>query len=440
MLTIFGNKTSCCDDIPRRCFLKAGFLGMAGLSLPQMLRIRAEAAATGGAPAKTSVIFIELQGGPSQFETYDPKPDAPAEYRGAFGVVPTKLPGVVFSELMPQQARVIDKLAIVRSVHHENNNHYPSRHLTQTGHLGDHSQENLQPSAGSITARLRGANVRGVPPYVHVLEPSFGPLGRAAYLGGSYDPFAVGNPNREDFKVKNLALAEGLTMNRLEDRQSLHGILDAARRVVDKQGVSQAMDHFTHEALDMLTSERARTAFEIDREPDEVRDRYGRNTHGQSLLLARRLVEAGVTFVTVCLSGWDDHNKIKERISNRGPKYDQAAAALVTDLYQRGLDRDVLVVSMGEFGRTPRINQRAGRDHWGALMSVMLSGGGLRVGQVIGTSSSKGEEPTESPYRPENVLAMLYRHLGIDTTTTFNDFTGRPQHILGRRGLIKELI
>jgi len=440
MLTIFGNKAACCDGIPRRSFVKAGFLGMAGLSLPQMLRIRAEAAAAGSTLAKTSVIFIELQGGPSQFETYDPKPDAPAEYRGPFGVVPTKLPGVVFSELMPQQARVTDKLAIVRSVHHESNAHYASRHLTQTGHMGDGKQENRQPCAGSIVARLRGANARGVPPYVHVLRPEFGPFGRAAYLGGSYDPFTVGNPNNKDFQVKNLAMAKGLSMKRLERRRSLLGVLDGARRVLDKRGVADAMDHFTYEAFDMVTNGRARAAFEIDREPAALRDRYGRNTHGQSMLLARRLVEAGVTFVTVCLSGWDDHDKIKERLGNRGPMYDQAAAALVTDLYERGLDRDVLVVAMGEFGRTPRVNGRAGRDHWGALMSVMLSGGGLRVGQVIGTSSSKGEEPTESPYRPENVLAMLYRHLGIDTTTTFNDFTGRPQHILGRRGLIEELI
>jgi len=440
MLTIYGNRTSCCDGLPRRSFLKAGFLGMAGLSLPQMLRVRAEAAAAGSSLAKTSVIFIELQGGPSQFETYDPKPEAPAEYRGPFDVVATKLPGVVFSELMQQQARVIDKLAIVRSVHHENNGHYASRHLTQTGHIGDGTQENQAPSAGSIVARLRGANARGIPAYVNVLRPEFGPFGRAAYLGNSYDPFTVGNPNNKDFQVRNLALAEGLTMSRIEDRRSLLGVFDRARRVLDQRRVAEAMDHFTYQAFDMVTGERARAAFDVGRESPTVRDRYGRSTHGQSMLLARRLVEAGVTFVTVSLSGWDDHGRIKERMGGRGPIYDKAVAALVTDLYERGLDRDVLVISMGEFGRTPRINKRAGRDHWGALMSVMFSGGGLRVGQVIGASNRKGEEPTDAPYRPENALAMVYRHLGIDPATTIDDFAGRPRSILDHRNLIEELI
>jgi len=440
MLTIFGNKSYCCDGISRRSFLSAGMLGMAGLSLPQMLRTRAEAAAAGSSLAETSVIFIELIGGPSQFETYDPKPEAPRECRGPFDVVTTKLPGVLFSELMQQQARVNDKVAIVRSVHHENNSHYASRHLTTTGLLGDETQENRAPGVGAVAARLRGPNVRGIPPYVNILRAEFGPYGRAAYLGSAYDPFAVGNPHRKDFQVKNLGLAKGLTMDRIEDRRSLLAGLDRTRGVLDTRGAAEAMDHFTHQAFDLVSGQRARAAFDIGRESPAVRDRYGRTTHGQSMLLARRLVEAGVTFVTVSLSGWDDHDRIEQRMGDRGPVYDKAIAALVSDLYERGLDRDVLVVSMGEFGRTPRINERVGRDHWGALMSVLFSGGGLRVGQIIGASNRKGEVPTDAAYRPEDVLAMVYRHLGIDPTITFNDFTGRPRHILDRRQLIQELM
>jgi hypothetical protein len=307
--------------------------------------------------------------------------------------------------------------------------------------MGDGSQENRMPSAGSIASHLRGANARGVPPYVHVLEPSFGPFGRAAYLGNSYDPFRVDSLSKVDTQLKNLTLTEGLTTTRLNDRRSLLAKLDATRRLVDHGGVAEAMDEFSHRAFDMITGDRARNAFDLSQEDPHTRESYGAGDGiGQGMLLARRLVEAGVTFVTVCIQGWDDHNKIAERMGGRGPRYDRAMAALVNDLYARGLDRDVLVVSMGEFGRTPRINPRGGRDHWGALMSVALVGGGLRMGQIVGASDPKGQGPTKTPYRPENVLAMVYRHLGIDPAHTFNDHTGRPRHILDQRGLIHELI
>jgi hypothetical protein len=294
------------------------------------------------------------------------------------------------------------------------------------------------PAFGCVVAKLRGANTATLPPYVAV--PRTMRNGGPAHLGKSYNPFeTVTDPSKTGFKVQNLALNKALNLNRLGDRKSLLTALDAQRRLADLQGASTAVDDFTYQAFDLITGDAARTAFDIDAEPDTVRNDYGRTTNGQSLLLARRLVEHGVTCVTVRVTGWDDHNKIGDRLKQKAPSYDQGTAALVSDLYDRGMDDDVLVVAMGEFGRTPRINKNAGRDHWGSVMSVMLAGGGLQTG-VLGKSNSRGEVPAANAYRPENVLAMIYRHLGIDPGITFNDFSGRPRHLLERRDLIKELL
>ena len=388
----------------------------------------------------TSVIFIELAGGPTQFETYDPKPNAPKEYRGEFGVVQTNLPGVTFSEWMPRQAALADKLAIVRSIHHPSNSHDPSSHLTQTGYYkrGPKGGVNQMPAFGCVVAKVRGPNAPTLPPYVAV--PRIMRNGGPAHLGKSFNPFeTVGDPAKKGFKVQNLALNKSLNLQRLGARKTLLGALDAQRRLADLQGASAAVDDFTYQAFDLITGEAARVAFDIDAEPDATRDAYGRTSNGQSLLLARRLVEHGVTCVTVRVTGWDDHNKIAERLKQKAPSYDQGIAALVTDLFDRGLADDVLVVSMGEFGRTPRVNGNAGRDHWGAVMSVLLAGGGLQTG-ILGASNSRGEVPAANAYRPENVLTMIYRHLGIDPGMTFNDFSGRPRHLLERRELIKELV
>ena len=436
MLTIFGKNKPCCDGIPRRSFLKAGFLGLTGLSLPELLRIQAHAA--GSSSNKTSVIFVELTGGASQFETYDPKPEAPAEYRGHFGAIRTRIPGVQFCELMPEQAKISDKMAIVRSVHHEWINHSNSQHLILTGYIGDNSDDNINPSIGSVTSLVRGANQKGLPAYVSV--PGTRLYTGGSYLGSSHNPFAVPDPVRDDYKVKNLTLSGELTAKRLHDRRTLHRDFDNARRLLDNHGVTDAIDQFNLQAFDMVTNDRARNAFDISQEDPALRDRYGRTTMGQSMLLARRLVEAGVTFVTVSQGSWDFHDAYVSNSLGKSPPYDKALAALISDVHSRGLDKDVLIVAMGEFGRTPRINKLAGRDHWGAVMSVALSGGGLRMGQVVGASNRKGEEPIEAPYRPENVLAMVYRHLNIDPKMTFNDFSGRPRYILEGRDLIKELI
>jgi hypothetical protein len=441
MLTISGRSVRNCDGMARRIFLKVGFLGLSGFSLAELLRMKAHGAVN-SARSGSSVIFIELAGGPSQFETYDPKPHSPIEYRGEFGVVRTGVPGVIFSELMVEQANLMDKLSIVRSIHHESNTHDPSSHLSQTGYYkfgpkGGSSSADIMPCFGSIAAKVLGAD-DGLPAYVAI--PQMMRNGRASYLGKSYNPFeTVADPNKPDFQVPNLSLVGGMNSNRLDDRHSLLTALDRQKHLFDLQGSATALDQFTRQAFDLVTGTRARVAFDIQAENDRLRNAYGRNTTGQSLLLARRLVEAGVKCVTVRVTGWDDHSKLARGLKQRGPAYDQGIAALVSDLYDRGLNQEVLIVAMGEFGRTPRYNLNAGRDHWGALMSVLLAGGGLKP-SIVGASNANGEVPTDAPYRPENVLAMIYRHLGIDPQLTFNDFSGRPRYVLEDRKLITELL
>ena len=440
MLSFFGEQANFCDGVRRRSFLKAGFLGAAGLSLAEVLRLQANAAEAGELAGKTSVIFVELAGGPTQFETYDPKPTAPIEYCGPFGVVQTNVPGVLFSEMMVMQAKIADKLSIVRSVHHRHNSHDPSSHLSQTGYYktGPKGGPNQSPCFGSIVAKLRGPNAPSLPAYVAV--PSIMRNGQSAYLGQAFNPFeTISDPNDSKFHVRNLQLASSISLARLDDRRELLATLDARQRLQDLEGASRAVDDFSQRAFDLVHGSRARDAFDIAKEPESVRDRYGRNTVGQSMLLARRLIEAGVTCVTVRCTGWDDHSNIAKGLKQRAPIYDRGIATLVQDLYDRGLEKDVLVVAMGEFGRTPRINKNAGRDHWGALMSVLLAGGGLRPG-IVGASNSKGEVPADAPYRPENILAMIYRHLGIAPAHTLNDLSGRPRYLLEEREFVRELV
>ena len=425
----------------RRSVLQAGLAGAFGLSLPALLQQRASA---GSASRKTAVIYVEMSGGPTQHETYDPKPLASAEYRGPLSAIDTAIPGVQFSEFMAEQARIIGKLAVIRSMHHTNGSHGTSSHLTQTGYYlrDNQNRENEMPCFGSITTKLRGANESGVPAFVSI--PASMRFGRAAWLGKGFNPFeTVKSADDKAFEVANLTLLGGLTNERLNDRRALLTGFGETRQLIDREGVADSIDQFTREAFDLVTGDRARTAFDISKESPETRTRYGLNSLGQNMLLARRLVEHGITVVTVrasTLGSWDDHGNIAEAMKKKGPGFDQAVAALVTDLHDRGLDKDVLVVCMGEFGRTPRINKGGGRDHWGQVMSSVLAGGGLKVGQVIGSSDSTGSVPKDRPYRPENVLAMVYRHLGIESNHTFNDNSGRPRFVLEERGLIKELV
>lgn len=442
------NSREFCDGVSRRGLIQAGLGGLAGLSLADLLRLQAATIEEKGQPTEqirdTAVIYLELAGGPTQHETYDPKPKAPAEYRGPLSAIPTVLPGVSFCELMPEQAAIADRLAIIRSMHHDSGSHGTSSHMTQTGYyLNDRQNRNNEmPCIGSYTAKMRGANSSGVPPFVSI--PTSMRFGQASWLGKGFNPFETArNADDSRFEVPNLTLLSGLDSHRLADRRRLLSGFDASRRIMDNHGIADATDDFTRQAFEMVTGDAARSAFAISEESDATRERYGRNSIGQNVLLAKRLVERGVTFVTVrasTLGSWDDHNGVEARMKAKGPAYDQAVAALVRDLYESGFEQKVMVVAMGEFGRTPRVNRNAGRDHWGRVMSVMMSGGGLKVGQVIGASDSNGGTPVELPYRPENVLAILYRHLGIDPSLTFSDNAGRPRYILERRELIAELV
>ena len=438
MLTLTGKSERFCDGVSRRSFLGAGVLSMSGLTLADVLRGRAMA---GEHPVTgTSVIFVELAGGPTQFETYDPKPSAPSEYRGPLQAVQTNVPGVLFSQYMVEQAKLADRLTIVRSIRHNSSSHDPSSHLTQTGYYksGQKGGVNQMPSIGAVASRFRGANHAAMPAYVAV--PQVMRNGGAAQLGLACAPFQTGgDPNAGKFEVKNLGTLASLTTDRLGSRSELLTQLDAQRRLHDADGAAEAVDQFTRQALDLVTGSQARAAFDIGSEPEMIRQAYGRSTVGQSLLLARRLVEAGVTCVSVRVTGWDDHSNIAKGLASRGPAYDQGLAALVRDLRDRGLEQDVLVVAMGEFGRTPKVNKNAGRDHWGSLMSVLLAGGKLQRG-VFGESNSKGEVPVTMPYRPEHVLATVYRHLGIDPSQTFDDLSGRPRYILEEREVIREIL
>jgi hypothetical protein len=435
----------------RRTFLRAGCLGLAGLTLPEFLRLKASAATstsrTSATRRDTAVIMFWLDGGPTHMDTYDLKPDAPAEYRGSFRPIATNVPGVQICELLTEHAKVMDRLSIIRSVRHNNGDHFAAAHWMLTGYHGSTAADlpPKYPGVGAITAKLRGANRPGVPAFVGV--PNVHSVGLApgyhgaAYLGVGFNPLdGGGDPNNANYQVPNLQLISGVGLDRLEDRRSLLSGLDHARREVDRSGLMNGMDQFNQQAFDMVTGESARRAFDIGREDPRVRDRYGRHTWGQSALLARRLVEAGVTFVTITASGWDDHAQVANAMKAKLPPLDRALGSLVEDLTSRGLIDHVAVVVMGEFGRTPRINPGAGRDHWGECMSVLIGGGGLKGGQIIGSSNSKGEVPKDRPLRPSDVLHTLYGVLGIDPALQFVNNAGRPIPILNDGTAIPELV
>ncbi len=441
MLDILGPKYRTCDGATRRSFLKVGFLGLAGLTLADRLRAVAQAADAGRPTPDTAVILLWLGGGPSHIDMYDLKPDAPAEFRGEFRPIPTNVPGTRVGEHLPRHARLMDRISVVRSVTHTNAGHGMGTHWMQTGYVPTiEINDNLNPSAGSITARLRGANAPQLPAYVCLPNPP--PSANAAYLGVAYNPFSPGaDPSSPGFQVRDLRLAPQVDLDRFRNRRELVSGLDTLRREVDPQGTADGYDRFYRDAFDIVTGERCRRAFDIHGEDPRVRDRYGRTSWGQSTLLARRLVEAGVTFVTVNLGGWDTHNNNFQGLrQNLLPRYDQALCALVEDLHERGLDRKVLVVTYGEFGRTPRINPTAGRDHWPGAMSVVFAGGGLRMGQVVGSTDARAEYPTARAASPQDVLATMYHVLGIDYRHEFHDAAQRPIPVLNEGRPIAELV
>jgi hypothetical protein len=440
MLEFIGRSYRTCDGVSRRTFLKVGSLALGGLTLPGLLRLRA--AEKSSRSPRRSVILIWQAGGPSHLDMYDLKPNAPGEIRGEFKPINTNVPGIQISEHLPHQARIMDKLAILRSAYHTNAGHGMGSQWMLTGYQPTiEVNDNIYPSSGSVVARMRGPNKAGLPAYVNL--PRVLSLGKAAYLGASYNPFAPdSDPNSPGFQVRNLRLPGRVDASRLGRRRELLQELDKIRRDIDTRGDLAGLDTFYRDGLEMVTNTKAQRAFDIQREPDKLRERYGRNDLGQCCLLARRLAEAGVTFVTIQAGGgWDTHgDNFKQLKVNLLPKFDQAVAALVSDLYDRGLQNEVLVMAMGEFGRTPRINPQAGRDHWPGAMSILYAGGGLKMGQAIGTTNTSAEYPTSKPATPGCVLATMYHFLGIDYHYAFYDQAQRPLPILSEGEPITDLI
>lgn len=417
MFTIWGRKrVTTCDGVSRREFLRAGALGVGGLCLNDLLRLQARGQSE--RPRQKSVIMIYLYGGMPHLDMYDMKPEAPAEFRGQFKTIQTSVPGLDICELLPKQAEIADKLAIIRNWE-GHGGHNPLELLTGVPEGGK------QPSFGSVVSRLRGAIRDGMPQYV-----AAGPAGPTAYLGKAHEPFV---PNGD--LMKNLKL--GTSVEQLSDRTALLGSFDTLRRDLDASGSMAGMDAFTARALDMVTSSKVRDALDVSREPEAVRAKYGK---AANWLMARRLVEAGVSVVSLSGAGdWDTHENNFPVLRRLMPDYDQAVHALVTDLHERGLDQDVAVVVWSEFGRTPKINDKAGRDHY-PTGSVLMAGGGFKRGQAIGATNARAEKATSIPYRSANVLATLYGHLGIDPATTLPDLSGRPTYLLDDRRTISELV
>ncbi|MCU0878986.1 MAG: DUF1501 domain-containing protein [Pirellulaceae bacterium] len=438
--------------LPRRSFLQAGALGLGGLTLAELTRLQAAGAVSPRAAGK-SVILIWLSGGPGHMETWDPKPLAPAEYRGPLGAIGTNVAGVQFSDLMPEQAQLMDQLAVLRTVNHGTGDHTKGNHWMLTGFEGPafnapDNRQQRRPAMGSAVARLRGANQPGMPPYVgvpHLRGGTDNLFHYAAYLGGGWNPFVVNSdPNERDFAVRNLSLAGDLTLERVADRRTLAADLDRLRSTAERD--VRELDAHHQAAFDLLTSSQVREAFDISRESESLRDQYGRHTFGQSCLLARRLVEHGVSFVTANCVPWDHHGSPGQYKTEEGarlliPPLDRAIAALIRDLIDRGLYEKTLVVAMGEFGRTPRMNRNAGRDHWGNTFSVLMGCGGMPMGQVIGRSSPRGEEVVERPLSPQDVAATIYHHLGIDgKSAVFQDALDRPLPLIENGEPIRELV
>jgi uncharacterized protein (DUF1501 family) len=455
----------------RRGFLQVGLAGFASLSLPGILRLQAAQGAQGSSKReRTAVIMVWKPGGCSHIDTYDPKPDAPLEYRGPFNTIDTKVPGLQFTELLPRQAAIADKFVVLRSMKQSAGGHPAGSMQLLSGDPDTRDKPKPKyPDWMSVAHYLRsqqGGRDNPLPAYVGVNPPR--EYNGPAYLGDAYAPFTVlGDPNSPTFSVPNIGLTDSREVRRLQRRAGLRESLDTLERAFDRAGELQALDEFETQALTLLTNPKTKEAFDLSKEDDRTRDRYGRNTWGQQLLLARRLVEAGVEVMTTQLSGrlcgrvgnWDDHavnHHVFDALAYRAEAYDQAVSALIEDIYERGLDKRVLVVVTGEFGRTPKVNyepstgagaasapagtMQPGRDHWPRAFSNIWAGGGIQTGRVIGATDRKGADVIERMCGPGDFLATIYHHLGIDAnSTTIMDFNGRPTPIVDHGRPIPEL-
>ncbi len=435
MLNLWGKRlASDCEGTSRRDFLKVGTLGMTGLTLSGLLRARAQAASAGRSVQDTSVIWIWLGGGATHIETFDPKMDAPSEFRSAVGEATSSVPGLTIGGLFPKMAAQAHRMAFVRSFAHGNSGHAGGTHFVMTG--TDHPPADaglppIKPSFGSITAKVRGTNhpITGMPTYVRLSGLyADGPQ----FLGPANAPFDTGGEARN-----NMNLAVGV--DRLGDRRSLLKALDQADRAADRTGEMNGLDAFEGQAFSLILG-RSKEAFDLTREDPRLRDHYGKG-FGEQLLLARRLCEAGAGFVTMNYAnapqGWDMHGaqgqpnfSIDKQLQQSCPPMDHAVSVFLEDLAQRGLSKKILLVLTGEFGRTPRINQFGGRDHWGPLCTLALAGGGLKMGQAVGESTAKAEVPKSTPIMPKDLMATIFHVLDIDLSVQFPDQFGRPQLLL----------
>jgi hypothetical protein len=460
----------------RRNFLQVGLAGFATLSLPGILRLQAQnaraASDSSGSPRdKNAVIMVWQPGGLSHIDSYDPKPTATIEYRGPFGTIPTKVPGMHFTEILPRQATIADRFTVLRSMYQMAGGHPAGSMQLLSGDPDTRDKPKPRyPDWMSVTNYLRaqkGPRENPLPAYVGINPPL--EYNGPAYLGDAYSPFTVmGDPNSPNFSVPNIGLSDAREKWRLGRRASLREKLDTLERAFDQQGELGALDEFETQAMTLLTNSQTKEAFDLSREDDRTRDRYGRNAWGQQLLMARRLIEAGVDVLTTSLSGplcgrvgnWDDHavnHHVFDAMRFRADAYDQAVTALIEDIYERGLDQRVLVVVTGEFGRTPKVNYAAstgagnasapagtmqpGRDHWPRAFSNIWAGGGIETGRFIGATDKRGEDAVERRCGPGDFLATIYHHLGIDASKTFiKDFNGRPTPIVDHGAPIPELM
>ncbi len=436
-----------CSGATRRDCLQLGLGTLLGGGLLTALRARgftADAVHSPRIKAK-ACILIWQDGGPTHYEMFDPKPGAPSEIKGEFKPIATSVPGVHFSEHMTKLAGLLDKFAVIRSIRHDQGNHGAGNHYMMTGAppripVGCGAFVSFHPSLGSVTAAERGAPA-GLPPYFSI--PSMSRSGGPNFLGAKYAPFVVGgDPNSTGFKVRDVALPDGLSQERFAGRNNVRGEVDQFQRIMDKAAGDPALglDEHYQQAHDLMNSKEAQAAFDIGREPQKTRDEYGRNSFGQRLLLARRLAEAGVPFITIYDGGWDHHTKLFASLKTRLPSWDNSVAALIEDLDQRGMLDSTLVIALGEFGRTPQINKDAGRDHWSNAMSVLFAGGGTPGGQIIGATDVKGFAAAERVLSPENFASTVYTKLGIDPGKILYNSQGRPAHLVSDPTPIKELM
>lgn len=435
-----------CSGLRRRDCLKLGLGAALGTGLVDLLRLRGTAfgSETALRTEAKSCILVWLDGGPSHYESFDPKPEAPSEVRGEFEAIDTKITGVQFTEHLPRLASIADKLAVIRSIRHDQGNHGAGNHYMMTGAppripVGCGAFVSFHPSYGSATAYERG-NRNGLPAYFSM--PSMSRSGGPNFLGAQYAPFVVSdNPNSDSFRVRDVALPGGLTDDRFGKRKDLRTLVDKLPRIAEKAAGDpvNALDEYYQQGYSLVSSPEAQKAFDVASEPKELRDRYGRSSFGQRALLARRLVEAGVPFITLYEGGWDHHANLFGACKKQVPEIDTAVSALIEDLSDRGMLDSTLICVLGEFGRTPKINKDAGRDHWSNAMSVMMAGAGIPGGQVIGATDRAGYSAVDRVLSPENFASTIYRKLGIDPDKIYYTPLGRPTHLVSDPTPIKEL-